>query len=478
MTARAGDQAGTGVASELSFDVVVVGGGSGGYAAARTAAAARLKVAVVDGAQELGGLCILRGCMPTKALLQSSDVLHLAGRAAEFGIKASRVGFDFKRVMTRKAGLVREFADYRRGQLGDGRFELLRATARFLDPHTLELSDGRRLTAKQFVLATGSRVAFPPVPGLAEAGVLTSDEALEMKRPPKSMIVLGGGAVALEFAQFFARFGTRVTVIQRGHQLLRDCDADAAKALQVALEREGLRIFTGTRLVEVRSSARSGAREVRFEHEGRTRGVKAEAILMALGRAPNTDRLGLERAGVSMEDGRIVTDAGMRTSAPHIFAAGDCTSPHEIVHLAVTQGEIAGHNLANPGRGRSMDYRLLIHVVFTEPQVAVVGLTEKEAKLRGIEVRAASYPFADHGKSLILGATDGFVKLLADPRNGEILGGCCVGPQGGELIHEIVAAMAKRMTAAELAAMPHYHPTLAEIWTYPAEELAEAVDAG
>jgi len=194
----------------------------------------------------------------------------------------------------------------------------------------------------------------------------------------------------------------------------------------------------------------------------------------------------LDKAGVRTDGGRIVADEFMRTSSPHIYAAGDCTGPHEIVHLAVQQGEIAARNIA--GRAGSplpavsahgvkrptfrMDYRLLISVVFTEPQVAFVGLIEKEAKAGDIPFLAASYPFNDHGKSLIMEAKDGFVKLLADPKTGEILGGSCVGPVGGELLHEIVAAMAKRMTVHELAALPHYHPTLVEIWTYPAEELA------
>jgi pyruvate/2-oxoglutarate dehydrogenase complex dihydrolipoamide dehydrogenase (E3) component len=167
----------------------------------------------------------------------------------------------------------------------------------------------------------------------------------------------------------------------------------------------------------------------------------------------------------------------MRTSAPHIYAAGDCTGPHEIVHVAIQQGETAAHNIMKPKTLRRLDYRLLLAVVFTEPQVASVGLTERQAKADAKEYLAASYPFNDHGKSLIMEAKDGFVKLLADPRSGEILGGSCVGPVGGELIHEIVAAMAKRMTVAELAAVPHYHPTLAEIWTYPAEELAERIAA-
>jgi pyruvate/2-oxoglutarate dehydrogenase complex dihydrolipoamide dehydrogenase (E3) component len=192
---------------------------------------------------------------------------------------------------------------------------------------------------------------------------------------------------------------------------------------------------------------------------------------------PNTASLGLEKAGVTLEDGRVVTDNLMQTSARHIYAAGDCTGPHEIVHIAVIQGEIAAHNIAHPNEPRRMDYRLLSNIVFTEPQVATVGLTEKEAKSQKIPYLAASYPFNDHGKSLIMEAKDGFVKLLADPATGEIIGGACVGPSGGELIHEIIVAMSKRMTVRELASVPHYHPTLAEIWTYPAEELADKIRA-
>ena len=203
--------------------------------------------------------------------------------------------------------------------------------------------------------------------------------------------------------------------------------------------------------------------------------VSAEEILFALGRQPDTASLNLDQAGVVTEHGRVVANAFMQTSAPHIYAAGDCTGPHEIVHLAVQQGEIAAWNIARSGRPRKINYRLLISVVFTEPQVAFVGLTEKDAKARGIPSLAASYPFNDHGKSLIMEAKDGFVKLLAERKSGEILGGACVGPAGGELIHEIVMAMAKRMTVQELAATPHYHPTLAEIWTYPAEELAAQI---
>jgi pyruvate/2-oxoglutarate dehydrogenase complex dihydrolipoamide dehydrogenase (E3) component len=272
------------------------------------------------------------------------------------------------------------------------------------------------------------------------------------------LIVLGGGAVAVEFAQFFVRFGVKVTLIQRSAHVLHEFDSDGAKELEKVFRREGIEVHTGTKLLEARSA--EGRKEVAFEHDGKTVRVHAEEILFALGRIPNIASLGLETIGVQIEYGRIATDAHMRTTTPHIYAAGDCAGLHEIVHIAVQQGEIAGHNCAHPDRMKQMDYRLLTEVIFTDPQVAAVGLNEKKAQVENIPYLAASYLFSDHGKALIMEARDGFVKLLADPLTGEIIGGCCVGPMGGELIHEIVAAMHKRMTVHELAAMPHYHPTL------------------
>jgi pyruvate/2-oxoglutarate dehydrogenase complex dihydrolipoamide dehydrogenase (E3) component len=455
------------------FEVAIIGGGSGGYAAARTAAAAGLKTVVIEGGAEVGGLCILRGCMPTKALLYAAEVKHLAEHAATWGVRAGKVGFDFAKVMARKNAQIKDFADFRGQQLDAGKFKFIRANARFLDAHTVELSNGKKITAKQFVIATGSRVAPSPLPQLDEVGFITSDEAVALKKLPKSLIILGGGAIACEFAQFFARFGVKVTLIQRSETILKEFDAEAGIEVAKVFRREGISVFTGTKLVGAKRKGK--LKSVLFEQNGKTVSVAAEEILFALGRVPNTASLGLENASVKTENLRVVANGKMQTSAPHIFAAGDCTGPHEIVHIAIQQGETAVHNIVKPKVPRRMDYRLLISVVFTEPQVATVGLTEKEAAARKIPFLVASYPFNDHGKSLIMEAKDGFVKLLANPKTGEILGGACVGPVGGELIHEIVITMAKRMTVHELAAAPHYHPTLAEIWTYPAEELAEKI---
>lgn len=462
----------------FTYDVAVLGGGSAGYAAARATAAAGLKTVVIEGGSALGGLCILRGCMPSKALLYAAEVLHLARAGRTWGLKIPKAGFDFKAVMARKKAMVEEFAQYRRQELNSGKFKLLRACARFLDAHTLALSQARgrcpkSLTAKYFVISTGSEAASSLLPGLQDTGFLTSDEALALPQLPKSLIVLGGGPVAVELAQFFCRFDVKVTLIQRGKHLLRDCDADVAMALEKAFRREGIRLCANTKLLGAFRQGRS--RGIAFQFRNQTKRVTAVEILLALGRVPATGGLGLEKIGVHTENGRIVTNARMQTSVPHIYAAGDCTGPHQIVHIGVEQGEIAARNIVHPGKKQNMDYRLLCSVVFTDPQVAVAGLTEKRADERKIPCLTASHPFNDHGKAMIMGTEDGFVKLLANPGTGEILGGACVGPMAGELIHEILAAMRRRMTVGELAAMPHYHPTLAEIWTYPAAELAARI---
>jgi dihydrolipoamide dehydrogenase len=468
------------------FDVAVIGGGSGGYAAARTAAAEGLKTVVIEGGEEVGGLCILRGCMPTKALLHAAEVMHRVSHPETFGIRTEGVSFDFARVMARKNTLIREFADYRIEQLNGGKFQFIRAEAMFVDEHTLELKQAsqpphgkdagirrKTVSARHFILATGSRVAPSPLPQLDQIGYLTSDSALKLTRLPRSIIVLGGGAVALEFAQFFVRFGVKTTLIQRSPHVLHEMDSDVATVIEEVFRREGMTVYTGTKLANARQLG--AQKEISFEHQGETKKVLAEEIFFALGRVPNVEALALDRIGVELEHGRIKSDPKMQTACPHIYAAGDCTGLHEIVHIAVQQGETAAHNVAHPDRSKEMNYRLLTEVVFTEPQIASVGLTEKQAHVRNIPFIVSSYPFNDHGKSLIMEAKDGFVKLMANPQTGEIVGGSCVGPMGGELIHEIIAAMAKRMTVHELAAMPHYHPTLAEIWTYPAEDLAAQI---
>jgi pyruvate/2-oxoglutarate dehydrogenase complex dihydrolipoamide dehydrogenase (E3) component len=330
------------------------------------------------------------------------------------------------------------------------------------------------LTAEQFIIATGSKVAEPPLDALREINYLTSDSALELTRLPKSLIVLGGGPVAVEFSQFFARFGVRVTLIQRGEHILNGLDTDASTVIEQVFRREGIEMITGTEITGAHSNP--PGKTISFRHHGHPASVTAEEVLFALGRSPNTAALQLENAGVETKDARIIANEFMQTSAPHIYAAGDCIGPYEIVHIGIRQGKTAATHIIRPDLAQPIDDRLLLQVIFTDPQAAIAGLTETSAKARNLPCITARHSFADHGKSLIMDAKDGFVKLLADPQSGEIIGGACVGPHGGELIHEIITAMAKHMTVTEFTQLPHYHPTLAEIWEYPAEELAEQFD--
>jgi len=462
------------------YDFVVIGGGSGGYAAARTAVSLGLSTAVIEGGDQVGGLCILRGCMPSKTLIESANRFRTLRHAREFGLSAEGIGFDAGQIIARKRRLIAEFADYRKGQLEDGRFDFIRGHAEFQDPHTLRvrLRTGvtQTLRLKSGCIATGSVINRPPVPGIDRC--LISDDLLEMTSIPDSAIVLGGGPVALEMAHYLESLGSRVTILQRNTQLLTGSDRDVADALAEAFRQRGIEVLCGTRLLRIEQVGDEFS--VFFEHGNGESHREAPLVLNALGRRPNLSGLGLEKAGVALEGHAICADLEQRTTASYLFAAGDCCGPYEVVHIAITQGEAAAKNAAallRGGKPVTLDYRLKLFAAFTEPQMASCGITEHEAREMGLNVIVASYPFADHGKSIVKGETIGFVKLIADAADGRILGGAVVGPEGSELIHEIVVAMAFRATAEQLALVPHYHPTLSEIWTYPAEEIAEKVHA-
>jgi pyruvate/2-oxoglutarate dehydrogenase complex dihydrolipoamide dehydrogenase (E3) component len=460
------------------YDVAVVGGGSGGFAAARTAAALGARTVIIEGGPEVGGLCILRGCMPSKAYLESAHRWHEIKRAQQFGLEVRPIGVSMKAVQDRKRCLIDDFASYRRKQLKEGQFTFRRGRASFSDAHTVTIEEGgksQKLTAATFILSTGSVIRCVPVPGLKETGFITSDDALMLEQAPKSLAVLGGGVVAVELGQFFARIGVKTTLLQRSNRLVRNYDEDVSAELERAFRAEGIDVKTGVKLLHV---AREGKeKKITFEQGGGVRELVVEEILCAMGRDPAIEGLGLDRAGVEVVKGKLKLADTMATTAPHIFAAGDVAGMHEVVHIAIQQGEWAARNAVKVWRGRGekpehADYRLKALVTFTDPEMASVGLTELEAKEAKIDYLAAQYPFNDHGKSQIGGEEYGFVKLLAEKTRGEIIGAEIIGPHASDLIHELIAVMNYHGTVQELASMPHYHPTLAEIVTYPAEELA------
>lgn len=448
------------------FDFAVIGAGSAGYWAAKTAGKLGANTALIDPGP-LGGLCILRGCMPSKALLRTSEVLHLAQHAHEVGVLVTEVGYDFDKVMARKRYWVEEFARYRRdGIMAQEGFELIQARARFLDAHTMEVGD-RRITADRFLVSTGSVVNVPPVPGLREVGFITSDEALELKAPPKSMMVLGGGVIALELGQFYARLGTQVTFVLRGERILTAEDDDVAHSMQQCLEKEGIRIINHA-LME-RFESRNGKKVLHALQHEQCIEVEADEVFLALGRQPNIASLGLAAAGVEAHPHLVPVNEFMQTSQPHIYAAGDATGRHYLVHVAIQEGiHAAMHALGH--RHDPVDYRLMAWAIFADPNVARVGLSEKECRKQGIPYVTGSYPFDDQGKAQVANLIKGFVKVIAHAHTGEILGATVVGAEGADLIHEMIVAMHFRATCQQFLEIPHLHPTLSEIWLDPVEE--------
>ena len=457
------------------YDLIVLGGGSAGYAGARTGVELGKSVAVVDGSKELGGLCILRGCMPSKTLIYSAEVLHLAQNGKKFGLNIPQATADFPALHQRKKTVIGEFQEYREEQLKDGRFDLYQQFGRFSGEKEMTLNDGTVLTADKILISTGSKISVPPVPGLSELPVLTSDEILELDRKLDSVIVLGGGVVACELAQFLSRTGSEVTQIQRSPNLLKSMSPEVSQVVKTAFEAEGMKVYTDTSNLSLQKTDNGYA--ATFEQDGQTTTVEATEIVNALGRTPATDSLNLSAPGVELRrSGHIVADEYQQTSHPDIFAAGDCAGPHEVVHVAIIQGECAVKKAFGQDPD-PMDYDPLLTVVFTDPQAAVVGLSETELTQRGIPFITESYPFDDHGKSILMEAKFGYVKVIAHKETGVVLGAECVGKDAGELIHSMSVAVGLKAKVQDLIKVHWYHPTLSEIWTYPLEDLAEEITA-
>ena len=450
-------------------DLVIVGAGSGGYAAARTGRDLGADVALVDHGP-LGGLCILRGCMPSKALIASSDAINNMREAAELGIHAGDIRIDFPHIMRRKRELIKGFADYRIEGLEQ--FKLYMGHASFLSPTELQVGDDMILQADKWIIATGSVVApSHAVHGLNDAGYIDSDGALELQELPKSLIVLGGGYIGCELGQFFSRMGTKTSIVLRSRHLLSGEDHDIGDALTQYYLEEGIDVHTETQILRV--SKRGDKKVVHVNYKGVEGELEADELLYCLGRVPNIDGLELEKAGVECHHiTGIETDATMQTCEPNFYAIGDVAGKHMLVHVAIYEGEIAARN-AILGTREEADYSLQkAHTVFSDPQVAVAGQTERELQAHGIAYVKGTYDFAEHGKAQCLNKTKGFVKMMASAETGKILGAAVLGAEGSDLIHEVIVAMRYGATVHEFMLIPHLHPTMAEIWTYPAEECA------
>ena len=455
---------------QFDYDVLIMGGGgSAGFTAATTAMKSGARTAMVE-AGRLGGLCILAGCMPSKTLL------HHAAEAKE---APKGEAFTYPEVLARKIAVVDYLAGSRekavRAKQEQG-LTVLRGKAEFLDPHTL-LVDGKAVSAAKIVIATGSAWNVPDIPGLVQSGYILGEDLMDLPALPKSMIVLGGGAIAAELGQYLARMGVKTSLIQRSGHLLSNEAPEAGRLIAASLERDGAKVETGCRVVSVEKGP--SGKTLHFEQNGEKRSVEAEEILVALGRRPNTDGLALEKAGVETERGAVKVDRFMAAGWPHIFAAGDVTGVNMVVNLAISQGRTAGFNATHPDAMQEVNDAVIPQAVFTDPQMAKVGLSAGQLEEQGRPFVEAVYQLSDVAVSRTYPRPpEGFAAMRAEPKTGLLLGAEIVAPEASLMIHDVAVALKLKGTAFDLAGIPFVHPCLSEVLSMCAMRLAGMVKKG
>jgi dihydrolipoamide dehydrogenase len=438
-----------------SFDIVVIGGGPGGYVAALRAAQLGAKAAVIE-RDRVGGTCLVRGCIPTKALLQSAELYTLAKAGRQFGIVSPQIGLDWSAALARKTGVVDKLVKGVEGLLKAGGVSLIAGTARLVGSGKVDVS-GESIQAKDIVIATGSAVARIPLKG-AEL-TIDSDQILELKEIPGRLAVIGGGVVGMEFAAMFAALGSKVTVLEMLPQVLPMVDADLVAVYAKHLAALGGDIHTNAKVEGV--DKRNGGLQVRFSSGGEGGAVDADQVLLAVGRVPYTQGLEAEKAGVKLERGRVVVDEHLHTSADGIWAIGDVIGGIMLAHVASYEGVCAVENITGHS-DRIPDYHAAPNCIYTDPEIAHVGLGEKEAKEQGLDVKVGRFPFAASARALTLGQSEGFVKVVADASSGRLLGAHIIGPRATDLIAEATLAVQNGLTLEQIDLTIHAHPTLPE----------------
>lgn len=454
-----------------TFDAIVIGTGQAGKPLARDLAEAGHRTAIVE-RDRVGGTCVVRGCTPSKTMWASARVAHLARRAGDYGVGVGDVGVDMETVRRRKRDIVDDWVESsRRGLEEREGLELIVGDARFTGERAVqvELQEGgaRRLSADRVFLNTGARPVVPPIPGLDEVDFLDSTSVMELGEVPDHLLVLGGGLIGLEFGQMFRRFGADVTVVERAPRLADGEDQDVSEALREIFEQDGIRVLTGTeaRAVEPAGSATAeldGGVRLRVERPDGAEELVGSRLLVAAGRRPNSDGLGLEAAGVATDDrGHVRVNGRLETSADGVWALGDVTGRPPFTHTSYDDYRIVRDNLLQ-GADRTDEDRILTYTVFTDPQLGRVGPTEREARERGRDVRVARLPMSGVARAVEMDETRGFMKAVVDADTDRILGAAVLGVEGGEVVSALKVAMMGGLpyTALREAVLPH--PTLAE----------------
>lgn len=443
------------------YNLAIIGGGPAGYVAAERAGAKGLKVVLFE-KKELGGVCLNEGCIPTKTLLYSAKIYDNAKGGNKYGIIGDKVTFDFTKMMTRKDDVVKKLVGGVGFKMKSHKVEVVKSAAviksRTASGVEIE-ADGKIILTENVLICTGSDAAVPPIPGLKEAGdvIVTNREILELKELPKSLVVIGGGAIGTEFASFFSSLGSQVTVIEMMPEILTGMDAEMSVMLRKVLEKKGVSFNLSSKVTSIKGN------EVEFEKDGKVLSVSGDKILLSVGRRPNTKGLGLENIGVELFRGGIKVDEKMRTNIPNVYAAGDVTGFSLLAHTASREGEVVVNNLT--GREDVMRYNAIPGVVYTNPEFAGVGLTEETAKAKNIEYKIATLPMAYAGRFVAENeGGSGLSKVLIGAKYGEILGVHMLGNPSSEMIYGAAMAIETEMTLQEMQEVVFPHPTVSEIF--------------
>ncbi len=449
---------------KIEGDVVVLGGGPGGYVAAIVAAKNGLKTVLVE-MDNLGGTCLNRGCIPTKALVRSSEVYELVKDSEDFGIFNESPTFDFTKIMERKDNIVKELVAGIEYLVDRNKITLLRGVGDILDKNTVVVKEGKdegaTVNAKNIIIATGSQPFIPPIKGAKESkNLYTSDEMLSLKELPEDIVIVGSGVIGMEFAFICNALEVGVTVIGSSDDILANMDGDVIKEITRISKRKKIKLVTGARVEEITDSD-DGNVVVGYQRKGKQETVTADKVLMATGRSPNFSGIDLEKLGIELSDRRgIKVNSRLQTTVDNIYAIGDVTNINQLAHVASYQGVVAVENIV--GNDVEADYSIVPGAIFTTPEIASVGPTEEAAKEQGLDISTGKFLFASNGKALTYGERRGLVKVITDKATGVLLAGHIIGPHASDLIHEITVGIKNKLTAQQIADTIHAHPTTAE----------------
>ena len=452
------------------YDVIVIGAGTGGYVAAIRAAQLGLKTAVVEKQKALGGTCLLWGCIPTKALLEHAHALKIAQHAKDWGVTlpAGPVGIDMGQVQTRKDRIVGGLTKGVEFLFKKNKIDWIKGTARLTGNGGVDVFEGEKQTLrarKEVVVATGSTPRGVPGVEIDRRRIITSDEAIQLRDVPKTLVIMGSGAVGVEFASIFARFGSDVTIIELLPRLVPVEDEAVSAELEKSFRKQGITSHTGARVTAARVSGDGVDIEVQLA-DGTAKKLRADYLLVATGRAPVTEGLNADGVGLQIEKGYVRVDAQYKTNIPGISAIGDVitlgTPGHpQLAHVSSAEGILAAERIAGQEL-RPLNYKHVPGCTYCDPEIGSVGLTEQEAKARGFDVRIGTFPFAVLGRAKMAGETDGFVKIVADKKYDEVLGVHMIGARSTELVAEATVALRLEATVEDLIRTIHAHPTMAE----------------